>query len=133
MNRLHHLAILSRDIERLAAFYGVSFALREVARHQDESGQLRSIWVDLGGPLLMIERTDADVAVPSQPSSGLLLFALQVSPAERRRIEGELGARGVPIERRTAFTSYARDPDGNLFAFSHYPEPNGDGREDGER
>jgi catechol 2,3-dioxygenase-like lactoylglutathione lyase family enzyme len=133
VNRLHHLAILSRDIERLAAFYGSSFRLREVARHEDESGRLRSIWLDLAGPLLMIERTEADVTAPSPPSTGLLLFALQVSPAERRRIEAELGAGGVPIERRTAFTSYARDPDGNLFAFSHYPEPNRDGREDGER
>jgi catechol 2,3-dioxygenase-like lactoylglutathione lyase family enzyme len=122
VNRLHHLALLATDVEGLAAFYGALFGLAEVARHTDAHGSLRSIWLELGGPLLMIERAEGQVATKPRTSSGLLLFALTVSPARRREIEQELTLRRLLLEKRTAFTSYARDPEGNDFAFSHYPE-----------
>ncbi len=133
MSRLHHLAIVSRDVQRLASFYQSLFALAEVARHDDASGQLRSIWLELDGPLLMIERGEAGVSAAAAPELGLVLLALRVSPQQRAAIERELERRGVAIERRTAYTSYARDPDGNRFAFSHYPEPQVDERRDFER
>lgn len=120
---LHHLAIGSIDVERLADFYRNVFQLPERARHLDERGELRSIWLDLGGSLLMLERTLSTAPPVKGVGAGLFLLALRVSPAERARLERELESRGHEIEARTPFTSYTRDVDGNRVAFSHYPDP----------
>lgn len=122
MSRLHHLAVGSRDVARLAEFYRELFELREEARHEDEQGKLRSIWLDLGGAWLMIEHSSEPPRSVHGVGSGPFLIALRVSPTERRGLERALEARGHAIESRTAFTSYARDPDGNRVAFSHYPD-----------
>lgn len=119
---LHHLAVGSADVERLAAFYRDIIGLHERARHLDAAGQLRSIWLDLGSALLMIERTGKPPRWVEGVDTGPFLLAFRVSPAERRRLEAVLEANGHPIEGRTEFTSYARDVDGNRMAFSHYPE-----------
>lgn len=119
---LHHLAIGTSNVERLAAFYRDVVGLPELTRHLDNQGALRSIWLNLGGPVLMIERTDARPRPVEGIGSGPFLLAFAVSPAERLELEAALLANGHHIESRTAFTSYSRDVDGNRIAFSHYPD-----------
>ena len=120
---VHHLALGTRDVERLAHFYREAFGLTEVNRHLGAAGELRSIWLDLGGALLMIEATlTPERARVEGIGAGLFLLALRVSVTERAALEQKLEALGTPIESRTQFTSYARDPDGNRIAMSHYPE-----------
>ena len=121
--RLHHVALGSRDVERLATFYARTFGLAELRRFLTAEGALRSIWLDLGGVTLMVEHTDEPPRRVDRVGAGPFLLAFQVSPAERWQIEGALERAGVPIESRTDFTSYARDPDNNRFGFSHYPDP----------
>jgi glyoxylase I family protein len=120
---LHHLAIGSADVERLARFYRDVFGLREIERHVYPDGALRSIWLDLGGPILMLEHTDEPARRTEGVASGPFLLALRVDRSERHRLERRLEASGQAIESRTAFTSYSRDVDGNRVAISHYPEP----------
>lgn len=120
---LHHLALGSTDVERLAAFYRELVGLREVARHVDTRGELRSIWLELGSALMMIERTEQPARRVDGIGAGPFLLAFRVSPAGRRQIEVTLEAHGHPIEGRTSFTTYARDVDGNRIAFSHHPDP----------
>jgi len=120
---LHHLALGTAQVEELARFYREVFGLQETARQLDAQGALRSIWLDLAGTLLMIERSGGPRRRVEGVGSGLFLMAFRVTPPERARLERELEARGQPIESRTAFTSYARDPDGNRIAISHHPEP----------
>jgi glyoxylase I family protein len=120
---LHHLALGTSEVEKLACFYREMFGLEETSRQLDAEGGLRSIWLDLGGALLMIEQCSSPPRRVDGVGSGLFLMAFHVTPGERVRLEGELEARGHLIEGRTAFTSYARDPDGNRLAISHYPEP----------
>ena len=122
-SRLHHVALGSGNVEQLAAFYRTVFALPELTRHLDASGSLRSIWLDLGGTILMIEHTDETPRPVVGVGAGPFLLAFRVSVAERSAIEQRLTASGLPIEGRTAFTSYSRDVDGNRIAFSHYPQP----------
>ncbi len=122
-SRLHHVAVGSADVARLAAFYRDVFGLPELARHLDHAGALRSVWLDLGGTLLMIEHTDKTPRPVDGIDAGPFLLAFRVSPAERQRLEEVLVARGLPIEGRTAFSSYSRDVDGNRLAVSHHPEP----------
>ncbi|HKO91527.1 MAG TPA: VOC family protein [Polyangiaceae bacterium] len=119
---LHHLALGTAEVEGLARFYREVFGLEETARQLDAQGGLRSIWLDLGGVVLMIERSEGHRPRVEGVGSGLFLMAFRVTPPERARLELELEARGQPIEGRTAFTSYARDPDGNRLAISHHPE-----------
>lgn len=121
--RLHHVALGSGDVERLAAFYARTFGLAELRRFSTPQGVLRSIWLDLGGVILMVEHTDEPSRRVARVGAGPFLLAFQVSPTERWRIELALERAGVPIESRTDFTSYARDPDDNRFGFTHHPDP----------
>lgn len=124
--RLHHLALGARDVAALASFYREVFALREIARHDGPDGQLRSIWLELGGAILMIEKTLAAPRCVEGTGSGVFLIAFSVRPNERATLERALEARGHAIESRTPFTSYTRDPEGNRVGISHFPEPSPD-------
>lgn len=121
--RLHHVALGARDLERVAAFYRDLLGLREVARHHGPAGRLRSVWLDLGGPVLMVELTQEPQAPIEGAGAGLFLLALAYPPPERDRLERALAESGFPAESRTEHTVYLRDPEGNRVALSSYPLP----------
>lgn len=121
MTRLHHIALGAGDVEKVAAFYREIFDLVEITRHQDDGGHLRSIWLDLDGAILMVERTSYELPEPIPGvGTGPFLLAFEISEAERSTMEARLKEAGHPIEDRTGFTSYARDPEGNGVAISFY-------------
>lgn len=97
--------------------------LPESARHEDGAGALRSVWLDLGGAILMVERTDEPARRVEGVGAGPFLIALAVEPEERAGLERALEAAGAPIEAHSAYSSYSRDPEGNRVAISHYPAP----------
>jgi len=117
---LHHLALGACGVERVAAFYRDLLGLRELSRHHEADGRLRSIWLDLGGPVLMIEHTEEPARRVQGVGSGPFLLALAAEPAERRALERSLAASGFPVETRTEHTIYFRDPEGNRVAISSY-------------
>jgi glyoxylase I family protein len=121
--RLHHLALGARDVERVAEFYRDVLALPELDRHFGMDGRLRSVWLDLGGAILMVEKTELEPRLPTQIGVGPFLLALRVTPQQRSAVEQALLEAGAPVEGRTTFTSYSRDPEGNRIAISHHPEP----------
>lgn len=123
MTVLHHLALGTRDVALLSRFYTDVLELREVTRHLHADGSLRSVWLDLGGSLLMIEPTADPPRAVVGVGAGLFLIALTVSQEERSQFEMRLELAGARIESRSEFTSYARDPDGNRMAISAYPLP----------
>lgn len=118
---LHHLAVGTRDVERLARFYAQLLSTPECERHSDALG-LRSIWLDLSGVLLMIERCEPSAERPRVTGVGLGAFLLAFRANSRQRGAFEARARelGAEIESRSASTSYLRDPDGNRIAVSEY-------------
>lgn len=118
---LHHLALGTRDVSRLARFYIDVLELREVTRHLHADGSLRSVWLDLGGSLLMIELTEQPARTVVGVGAGPFLIALAVSAEQRQAFEARLEHAGSVVEARSEFTSYARDPDGNRIALSAYP------------
>lgn len=120
MNRLHHLALGAQDVERVAAFYRDLLGLAEVARHHGPDGELRSVWLDLGGPVLMIERTAESPRFVRHVGAGPFLLALAFAPDRGDACESALGAAGFPLEYRTRYTRYFRDPEGNRVAISSY-------------
>lgn len=84
---------------------------------------MRSIWLDVGSRLLMIEKSDEPLRRVDGVGSGPFLIAFAVSETEWSALERALEAAGSPIEFRTEHSSYARDPEGNRVAISHYPLP----------
>jgi glyoxylase I family protein len=117
--RIHHLALLTPDPLALAAFYRDLLGVPELRVHRDDAG-VRSVWLDLDGVILMVERGVAhDAAAPASGWDALLLAA---EPGSGPAWIARLGERLIG---RTAYTLYARDPDGNRFGVSSYPEPIG--------
>ena len=121
--KLHHLALGARDLERVAAFYRDLLGLCEVSRHHEPGRGLRSIWLDLGGPVLMIERTEDPARLVQGVGACPFLLALAATLPDRVALERSLAMSGVPVEARTEHTIYFRDPEGNRVALSSYPLP----------
>lgn len=122
VSALHHLAVVVRDLERSARFYGDVLGLPEIRRWHDERG-LRAIWFSLGeggddDPFLAVERGDPE---QFRLDTGWHCVALRITRNDRERWEQGLQAAGHPVTRRTDFTLYCRDPDGNWVGLSHYP------------
>lgn len=123
MSRLHHVALGAGDIEGVAGFYRDLFGLPEIARQHDTAGKLRAIWLDADGTILMIEKSGEPPRRVESIGSGPFLLAFAVTPDERARFERALEHAGRSLEARTEHSSYARDPEGNRLAVSHYPHP----------
>jgi len=121
VNVLHHLAIGTRDVARLASFYIDVLELREVTRHLHADGSLRSVWLDLGGPVLMIEPTEEPPRRVVGVGAGPFLVALAIAAERRPDFETRVERAGSVIDSRTEWTTYMRDPDGNRIAVSSYP------------
>ena len=121
MSVLHHVALGTNDVERLARFYRERLELRQLAQHHHPDGSLRAVWLDLGGSLLMIEHTSEAPRRVVGVGAGPFLIAVAVSTEQRPVFEERLADAGCAVESRSEWTSYARDPDGNRIAISAYP------------
>lgn len=104
------------NLERLERFY-VDVLGFEVVRRRETAGA--SVWLDAGGPVLMLEAAAEGEPEVSPGAMDLLAFAVEDREAWRTRIESAGGL----IEAETAHTLYFRDPDGRRIAVSTYPLP----------
>lgn len=117
---LHHVALGTHDVEGLAGFYARLLQAHELKRHTDARG-LRSIWLDLSGTLLMIERSETSLGARVEGVGlGAFLIAFRADANGRSAFEARAEELGAAIESRSALTSYLRDPDGNRIAVSAY-------------
>lgn len=122
--RVHHLAVVVSDLERAERFYAGTLGLPVERRWSDEAGRPRSVWLALdGGAFLAVERGDPALAPRADAAPGWHCVALSIAAGEREAWRARLAAAGHPVERESAYTLYARDPDGQLVALSHWPEP----------
>jgi len=112
--RIHHLAFRTKDLAQLERFYVEALGLA-VTRRDGE----RSVWLDAGGAIVMLERADADEPAPHP--NGKELVAFTIAPDERALREERLVRAGARVEARTSFTLYVRDPDGRRVGLSSYP------------
>jgi len=114
--RLHHLALRTRDVDRLVTFY---CDVLELPRWPVQAGS--GVWLKLDDAVLMIER--AEEGEPTQQAGGRDLLALLALAGDLPRARAHLATHGVTIEAETAHTLYFRDPDGRRVALSDYPFP----------
>jgi catechol 2,3-dioxygenase-like lactoylglutathione lyase family enzyme len=110
--RIHHLAMRTRDVERLERFYAGLLGLAVLRRDEER----KSVWLDASGAILMLEPASATEPAVPDGSGDLVAFAVDDKERWRRTLEG---AR-VPVEAETAYTLYFRDPDGRRVAVSTY-------------
>jgi catechol 2,3-dioxygenase-like lactoylglutathione lyase family enzyme len=120
---LHHIALGAKDVERVVSFYCDVLGLRELTRHHYADGQTRSVWLDLRGVIVMIEKTDRTRKLVQGVDAGPFLIAFAVEASKRVGLEQVLESSGYPVELRTEYTSYFRDPEGNRVAISCYELP----------
>lgn len=121
-SRLHHIGLGARDVDVVAQFYQEVLDLEECGRHLYGDGRLRSVWLDTGGVILMIEHTGKRRKNVEGVGAGPFLLAFTVEDdAAREQMEARLAERGAEIESRTEYSSYFRDPEGNRVAVSYYP------------
>ncbi len=119
MPGVHHVALRVRDLERAERWWRETLDLPLLRRWDDEDGRWRSSWLDLGGgAFLALERCVGG----QEGEGGWRVVALRISRGEREAWERRLAERGVEIERRSRWTLYFRDPEGNEVALSHHPE-----------
>lgn len=121
---VHHLAVTVRDLDRAERFYGDLLNLPVMRRWTDAAGAPRSIWFTLGGgAFLAVERFEGDSGAEDEAARpGWHCVALAIAREDREALRDRLERGGHAIERETDFTIYARDPEGNLIGFSHYPD-----------
>ena len=111
--RIHHLAFRTFDLPRLERFYVDVLGLEVVRRNE------RSVWLDAGGAIVMLERRDD--AEPEIAPTSLELTCFAIEPDEHDAVTSRLAAAAVPIEGRTAYSVYFRDPDGRRVGVSSFP------------
>lgn len=111
--RVHHVAFRTHDLARLERFYVDVLHFKVRAR----AGQ-RSVWLDSGDALLMLER--ADGGEPTIPAGSMELVAFSIRAEERIPLGDRLAHHGVAVEHSTEYTLYFRDPDGRRIGLSHF-------------
>jgi catechol 2,3-dioxygenase-like lactoylglutathione lyase family enzyme len=113
--RIHHIALRTRDLARLERFYMGVLGLTPTRRQDD-----RSVWLDAGGTILMLEHAEA--GEPSTPAGSYELVAFALAAGEHAAAMERLEAAGVGVEARTGSTLYLRDPDGRRVGLSAWPD-----------
>ena len=122
---MHHVAILTRDPDRLAAFYTAKLGFA-VTRRWDDAG---IVFLDAGGVQIELERQGDpdDGAHPPRLGRGVGLNHLALRVADVDRAFRELSELGVsvlsaPEDYRSLRVAFLADPDGNVLELVQEPE-----------
>ncbi len=122
----HHLAIQVHDLPAMERWYRAVLGLSVLRRWPAEGGGERSVWLDLGGDAFVALERCADPPGEAggweRSSPGLFVLALRIARADREAWESRLREQAVPVERRSPWSLFFRDPEGNRLALSHHPD-----------
>jgi catechol 2,3-dioxygenase-like lactoylglutathione lyase family enzyme len=112
---LHHMALLSSDVERTVRFYQelLEFPLTEIFENRDYQGS-NHFFFDIGNGNLLafFDFPGLDLGPYAEVLGGLHHIAISVEPVTWERLRGKLDAAGVPYQVESGASIYFRDPDG---------------------
>ncbi|XVQ08347.1 VOC family protein [Spirillospora sp. CA-255316] len=112
---LHHIALLSSDVERTIRFYQglLEFPLTEIFENRDYRGS-NHFFFDIGNGNLLafFDFPGLDLGPYAEVLGGLHHVAISVEPSKWERLRGRLDEAGVPYQLESEVSLYFRDPDG---------------------
>jgi catechol 2,3-dioxygenase-like lactoylglutathione lyase family enzyme len=112
---VHHVALLSNDVERTVRFYQdvLEFPLTEIFENRDYRGS-NHFFFDIGhGNLLaFFDLPGLDLGEYAEVLGGLHHIAISVEPQRWTHLRGKLDAAGVAYQEESGTSIYFRDPDG---------------------
>ncbi|MEO3883974.1 VOC family protein [Nonomuraea sp. B5E05] len=110
---LHHVALLSSDVERTITFYQelLEFPLTEIIENRDYKGSSHFFFdIGNGNLLAFFDFPGLDLGPYQEVLGGLHHIAISVDPATWERLRGKLEMAGVPHQIRAAPPSTSRTP-----------------------
>ena len=112
---LHHIALLSSDVERTIGFYQdvLGFPLTDIFENRDYRGS-NHFFFDIGhGNLLaFFDFPGLDLGPYAEVLGGLHHIAISVEPEQWEQARRRLDEAGVPYQMESGSSFYFRDPDG---------------------
>jgi catechol 2,3-dioxygenase-like lactoylglutathione lyase family enzyme len=112
---LHHMALLSSDVERTIRFYQelLEFPLTAIFENRDYAGS-NHFFFDIGNGNLLafFDFPGLDLGPYAEVLGGLHHVAISVEPAQWERLRARLDAADVPYLLESEVSLYFRDPDG---------------------
>lgn len=133
---IHHIAIFTENPHKLASFYEKLLEIERVHERKEETGILESVWLRTGETVLMFELANSVDSRINDSENGNIqknqkfeakipnnqLISFRAENSDLDRLKNHLLRQQIPIEKKTEFTLYFFDPDGNrvgLTVFSH--------------
>jgi catechol 2,3-dioxygenase-like lactoylglutathione lyase family enzyme len=112
---VHHLALLSRDVEKTIAFYQglLEFPLTELFENRDCEGSTH-FFFDIGNDNLLafFDFPGLELGDYAEVLGGLHHLAISVAPEHWEHLKGKLENAGVPCETMSGSSLYFSGPDG---------------------
>jgi catechol 2,3-dioxygenase-like lactoylglutathione lyase family enzyme len=112
---VHHLALLSSDVERTIEFYQgmLGFPLTEVMENRDYADSTHFFFdIGNGNALAFFDFPGLDLGPYAEVLGGLHHMAISVEPTRWESLVERLTEAGVPHEVHSGVSVYFRDPDG---------------------
>ena len=112
---IHHVALLSSDVERTVRFYQdvLGFPLTDIFENRDYRGS-NHFFFDLGNGNLLafFDFPGLDLGPYAEVLGGLHHIAISVEPEKWAQARQGFDAAGVPYQLESGTSMYFRDPDG---------------------
>jgi catechol 2,3-dioxygenase-like lactoylglutathione lyase family enzyme len=112
---LHHVALISSDVERTVAFYQgiLEFPLTEIFENRDYKGS-NHFFFDIGNGNLLafFDFPGLDLGPYAEVLGGLHHVAISVEPDRWARLRARLDEAGVDYQMESGTSIYLHDPDG---------------------
>lgn len=112
---VHHVALLSRDVERTIRFYQdlLEFPLTELFENRDYRGSTHFFFdIGHGNSLAFFDFPGLDVGDYAEVLGGLHHLAISVPPDRWRHLRAKLDAQGVGYAHVSGSSLYLHGPDG---------------------
>jgi catechol 2,3-dioxygenase-like lactoylglutathione lyase family enzyme len=112
---VHHLALLSHDVERTIEFYQglLEFPLTELFENRDYEGSTHFFFdIGNGNLLAFFDFPGLDLGPYAEVLGGLHHLAISVAPDRWDHLRAKLDAAGVPYDHMSGSSLYFSGPDG---------------------
>ncbi len=112
---VHHLALLSSDVERTIRFYQdlLEFPLIEVFENRDYRGSTHFFFdIGHGNALAFFDLPGLDLGEYAEVLGGLHHLAISIEPSRWQHLKSKLDDAGIEYAHIDGSSLYFRDPDG---------------------